>query len=207
MEEKNELVEQGTITTPQIETPVIEIPIQEAPISVQPKKKPHRGRPISKARQRAIERIAKSEGRTITPTQEVPKKVEIKPVSPSRKKRIPFGVPKQRLTNPGDPNFHYRVFNDNWMKEPGRLQRAKDAGYEVVEGYDPITVGTNEGGTEIKGVLMRIPKELYEEDQKSKQKEVDKVDAEIHRGRFQEKPEDKRYIPKDGIQIESKINP
>ena len=135
--------------------------------------------------------------------------VSVKPrqETSNRKERVPFGSPKQRLTNPGDPNFVYRIFNDNWTKEPGRIMRAKAAGYEVVEGYDHIAVGTNEDGTAIQGVLMRIPKEFYEEDQKLKQAEIDKVDAEIHRGKFQEKPADNRYIPSSGIHIESKIEP
>jgi hypothetical protein len=40
-----------------------------------------------------------------------------------------------------------------------------------------------------------------------KQKEVDKVDQEIYRGKFKEKPEDRRYIPSSGIHIEAKIKP
>jgi len=128
-------------------------------------------------------------------------------VPPKRLPRVPFGSPKQRLTNPGDPRFAYRVFNDNWRKEPDRVARAKAAGYEVVSGYPDISVGTNDDGTAIKGVLMRIPKELYEEDQKAKQKEVDRVDQEIRRGQFQEKAGDKRYIPSPGINIEDKLTP
>jgi len=138
------------------------------------------------------------------------KEVEVEPEpkrDENRKERIPFGAPKQRLTNPGDPNFVYRVFNDNWRREPDRILRAKAAGYEVVEGYDNISVGTNEDGTAIKGVLMRIPKEFYQEDQALKQQENEKVDQEIRRGSFQEKPSDKRYIPPGGIRIDDKLTP
>jgi len=67
--------------------------------------------------------------------------------------------------------------------------------------------GSNEDGSPIEGVLMRIPKELYDSDQALKQKEIDKVDQEIHRGRFQEKPGDKRYIPPDGIKINESLKP
>jgi hypothetical protein len=99
------------------------------------------------------------------------------------------------------------VFNDNWRKEPDRITRANAAGYEIVDGYPGITVGTNDDGTSINGILMKIPKEFYEADQKLKQQEIDKVDREIHRGKFQEKTEDKRYIPTSGIQIETKLTP
>ena len=124
-----------------------------------------------------------------------------------RKKRVPFGSPAPRLPRGDDDRFVWRVFNDNWRREPGRIQRAKDAGYEVVGGCDEVAVGVNEDGSAIKGVLMRIPKELYDEDQKLKQKEIDKVNEQINRGSFQEKPEDLRYVPKDGIRIESKVTP
>ena len=124
-----------------------------------------------------------------------------------RKKRVPFGSPAPRLPKGEDDKFVYRVFNDNWRREPRRIQRAQAAGYEVVDGADDLAVGVNEDGSAIKGVLMRIPKELYDEDQKLKQVEVDKVDEQINRGSFQEKLEDLRYVPKDGIRIESKVTP
>ncbi len=120
--------------------------------------------------------------------------------TPKRKERIPFGVPRRRLNAPDNDGYHYRVFNDNWRKEPGRIQRALDAGYEAVENFDSLTVGTNEDGSEIKGVLMRIPEELYKADQKLKQQEVDKVDKAIKTGKLEEQANDKRYIPQ-GIKI------
>jgi hypothetical protein len=101
----------------------------------------------------------------------------------------------------------YRIFNDNWRKEPDRIARAKAAGYEVVDGYESIAVGVNDDGTSINGVLMRIPIEWYNEDQKVKQKVNDQVDEEIRRGTLQEKKGDKRYIPKPGINIETKLTP
>jgi hypothetical protein len=127
--------------------------------------------------------------------------------APKRKERIPFGSPKPRLPHGEDPNFVYRVFNDGWTREPNRILRAKAAGYEVVNDYGDIAVGTNEGGTVIKGVLMRIPKELYEEDQKLKQDKNDQVDREIKAGKFQEKPADRRYVPRNGINFEDKLTP
>lgn len=120
-----------------------------------------------------------------------------------RKERIPFGVPVKRFNAPSNDGFVYRVFNDQWRKEPGRIQRASNAGYEIVSSdITGMTVGTNDDGTEIKGVLMRIPKETYEEDQKAKQKELDKVDEQINRGRHTMQANEKRYIPSgSGVQI------
>jgi hypothetical protein len=117
-----------------------------------------------------------------------------------RKERIPFGAPQQKLTAPDDDRYQYRYFNDGWAREPGRIQRALDAGYEVVEGKEPVAVGTNDDGSPIKGILMKIPKEIYEEDQALKQKEVDRVDQAIMGGTLEQQAGDKRYIP-DGIKI------
>lgn len=120
---------------------------------------------------------------------------------PDRKERVPFGMPQRNFKAPSDDGFHYRVFNDNWSKEPGRIERAKQAGYQVVEGQKHIAVGTNEDGSPIKGILMRIPQEWYDEDQKLKQVEVDKVDEQIKSGAFEKKPGDMRYVPAGGIRI------
>lgn len=126
-------------------------------------------------------------------------------MSEARKERIPFGAPQQRLTAKREPGYRYRVFNDNWSREPGRIQRAMAAGYEVVDEWNSLAVGTNEDGSAIKGVLMRIPQELYDQDQEAKQKEIDKVDNLIKGGRLEEKPGDNRYIPQ-GIKMWSSNN-
>ena len=103
-------------------------------------------------------------------------------------KRVPFGTPERRFNPPEDDGFVYRVFNDNWRHKPGRIERARKAGYELVNhGRSGESVGTNEDGSEINGVLMRIPKEFYDEDQGLKQRQVDRVDEQIHRGKFDKK--------------------
>lgn len=124
-----------------------------------------------------------------------------------RMKRKPFGAPVRRLNCPEDDDkFHYRVFNDNWKKEPGRIQRAMDAGYEAVaHEVTGMSVGTNDDGSEIKGVLMRIPKEWYDEDQELKNKELDKIDEQIYRGDFKKEKGEKRYLPSGGIRMETKL--
>lgn len=133
----------------------------------------------------------------------VEKKVESKKtVRPGdRKERIPFGGPQRKLTCPDDKNFHHHIFNDNWRKDPMRIQRAVDAGYEVVPSTkDALPVGTNEDGSGIRGVLMRIPSKFYEEDQAAKQVELDKIDEQIKSGTFKQEANDNRYSP-DGIRI------
>ncbi len=190
MEEEQVPTEQPIIETPQVQ--------EEAPKPIIRR----RGRPVSRAKLRAREKVARVfDKKTVTEEQE--QKSEIP--QPRRKDRIPFGVPKQSVVTPENDGFKYRVFNDNWSRDPDRIQRAADAGYEFVR--DVNARGSNEDGTPIEGVLMRIPKELYDQDQAAKKREIDKVDQEIHRGRFQEKPGDKRYIPPDGIRIENKLRP
>jgi len=118
-----------------------------------------------------------------------------------RETRVPFGAPGAKLTSPDDPNYKFRFFNDNWRHDPNRIMRAQRAGYEVVEGWESPPAGTNEDGSGIRAVLMKLPKDLYDADQALKQKEIDKVDQEIHRGDLNSKASDKRYVPKNGIKI------
>jgi len=128
----------------------------------------------------------------------VRERVDINPED--RKKRIPFGIKERKWNIPENDGYSYRIFNDNWTVEPGRIQRALRAGYEIVENQDHSAVGTNENGSEIKGVLMRIPNEFYDEDQKLKQKAVDEIDRKIKGGTLEQAANDKRYS-RDGIKI------
>lgn len=132
-----------------------------------------------------------------------------KELKPKRKERIPFGTPKIGFTRYGEDvndGYQYRVVNDNWLHDPDRVKRAEAAGYEIVNQETPA-VGTNKDGSTIKGVLMRIPKELYDEDQKAKLAQNDAVRSEIYRGKYQENPGDKRYIPSSGIHVDVKRDP
>lgn len=99
-----------------------------------------------------------------------------------RPKRQRFNGPRDIITFANkDPNYHYRVVND--VKD--RLKRFESAGYEFVTSDEslgdtgsgiataPGTVVTRPVGDNVTGVLMRIKKEWYEEDQKVKQKEID----------------------------------
>jgi hypothetical protein len=60
-----------------------------------------------------------------------------------RKKRVPLGVPRTKLTAPTRPGYQRRWINDD---AKGRLQHAKEGGYTHVE--DPnLLVGEDGGGT------------------------------------------------------------
>lgn len=88
----------------------------------------------------------------------------------------------------GDPDKVYRVVND----VDDRVALFKEMGWTVVDN-DKVTVGERKVTTDsklgsvvshsvgggVKGVLMEIPKELFEEDQKAKLREIDEDEAGI----------------------------
>ena len=101
---------------------------------------------------------------------------------PDRSKpvRTPLGT-RNRLTFKNlDPDYKYRMISD----KDGRLQRAQDGGYEFVESTEGLgdqmaaeasKMGKNVSkpvGHGVTGYLMRIKKDLYDEDQKMKQSQV-----------------------------------
>lgn len=103
-----------------------------------------------------------------------------------RVKRQPVGG-RNRLTVQGkDPNYVYRIVND----EEDRIARFQEGGYELVPD-EAVKVGDNranktssEGtikqlsvGGGRKAYVMRIRKDWYEEDQKAKQDHVTSVEA------------------------------
>jgi hypothetical protein len=136
------------------------------------------------------------------------KKAEVKPRGREEtevRERIPFGVPQSKLNKRnGEDGYMYYTFNDNWQKEPGRVQRAESAGYERT-GKKPVIVGSNEDGSAIMGVEMRIPKKFYDEDQAKKQEIPDRIDEAIKKGTLESKEGDNRYVP-DGIRMWSSNN-
>lgn len=133
-----------------------------------------------------------------------------------RKKRVPLGAQRIKgIVANQDPKFHYHWISDS----PGRIGRALDGGYTLVpkEGVDVGTAGDananlgsmvsqyagrDESGQPYNRYLMRIRKEWYDEDQASKQAEVDNTDRAIRAGKFKRGASpDKEYIPKDGIKF------
>ena len=97
-----------------------------------------------------------------------------------QQKRVPMHQRQPLSVSGRDPNFEYRVVNDI----PGRVDRFKLAGWVPDDKTDvgdniagrassmgsttsaPVGKGTN-------GIVMKIPKELYKEDQMAKQRKVD----------------------------------
>lgn len=109
--------------------------------------------------------------------------------SPSgRTKRTPVGTRNILSVANKDPNFEYRVVNDTG----DRIAAFEDAGYELVDAKD-VRVGdkrvdraTPEGskaqvavGKGDKAFVMRIPKELYNEDQERKMQQIRKLEQSI----------------------------
>jgi hypothetical protein len=107
--------------------------------------------------------------------------------SPSgRVRRTPVGVRNVLTVGGKDPAFEYRIVNDTG----DRVEQFRAAGYEVVSAKD-VTVGDRrvnaasaEGsaasvsvGAGVKGVVMRINKEWYAEDQARKQADVAQTEA------------------------------
>jgi len=107
-------------------------------------------------------------------------------IEEKRRKRKPLGR-RRRLQFPDRPGYHRHVFND----KDGRIQEQLDGGYDLVlekdiDGGDlrfgadrqlgsPVSRSV---GNDTKGVLMEIPQELYDEDQKAKTKKIDKEERE-----------------------------
>jgi hypothetical protein len=100
-----------------------------------------------------------------------------------RQKRVPMHQRQPLSIQNRDPNFKYRVVND----KPGRVERFKLAGWVVDEGGtvgDTIagratsvdSVTSAPVGQGITGIVMKIPNELYEEDQETKQAKVDELE-------------------------------
>lgn len=125
-----------------------------------------------------------------------------------RKKRVPLGGYRSKLAIPENLVDRKR-YVPRWINDiPGRINQARDGGYTNVE--DPNTgeditaiVGRDESGQPITAYLMQIDKDFYEEDFQEKQKEVDKIDEAIYKGRVSEQPGDMRYIPSEGIKYET----
>lgn len=105
--------------------------------------------------------------------------------SPSgRVKRTPIGSRNKLSVSDRDPNYHYRIVNTNMEGKEDRVEMFKEQGYEVVPNTNvgdksvdrPSRLGSGSEisvGQGVKAVLMRIPKEYFEEDQAAKQQRID----------------------------------
>lgn len=79
--------------------------------------------------------------------------------SPTERKRIPFSTAIQKLEVPERPGYHRHWFGN----EPGRIERAKLAGYEFVKAEDVAVAATSLGnssaasGNSDLGSLVSVP--------------------------------------------------
>jgi hypothetical protein len=144
---------------------------------------------------------------------------EIKPVkSRERKERVPFGMARLKLTAPERPGYRRRWVND----VGGALEQAEagwygfvfDTGQQIGEtaigsGNQDLgsrvsrIVGTLPNGQPQRAYLMEIEEVYYQQDQKSKQQRLDKIDAQIREGTINPDNDNdmKRYIPSEGISV------
>lgn len=95
----------------------------------------------------------------------------------SENKRTPLGARNRLSFRNLDPDYSYRVIND----QDDRLARAQEAGYEhvssesqlgdlrVAEGTIPGANVAKPVGNGVTGYLMRIKKEWFDEDQAAKE--------------------------------------
>lgn len=115
--------------------------------------------------------------------------------------RKPFGNQEQVLAYPNRAGFRRYWFNDI----PGRLQRAKDAGYaHVLDEHDgkPVARITDKAdGRGRASYLMEIPIEWYQQDMARQAADLDRRLHDIRNGAAGPGAEDNRYVPKQGISI------
>lgn len=129
--------------------------------------------------------------------------------APRKSTRIPFGNQVSKMGIPEREGFTRRWFND----KPGRIQRALDAGYKMIENpltkapYE-LTVNQSAGKNDaMKAFAMEIPNEFYDEDFALKQEALDLTDEAIYTGKLNEQKGDKRYVPADLMKFSTKRGP
>jgi len=116
----------------------------------------------------------------------------------TRKERIPAGTARLNLNVPEIPGYVSRWVNER-DQQGDRLQRFLDGGYEfvlrntgIIPGDTAVDGGNQDLGSRIsrrvssdgmKAYLMKIPKKLYDQDQKAKKKEgPDRIDQMLNLG-------------------------
>ena len=131
-----------------------------------------------------------------------------------RQKRVPLGVPTQRLHADVPSGMTGRWTNDT----PGRIERARQGGYEFIsndgevvqnrEGCRSEIVGTGRDGGAMRAFLMAIPTVLYEQDQAAKAALIKEGSDAIQRGKPQQaaaQDEDAFYTPSEGIKLRDEV--
>lgn len=139
------------------------------------------------------------------------------------RERYIFGAPQQKLSLlKHDPGFHYHWINDY----PGRVTQAQLGGYAFVMAEEvnllpgvvdlntdagsrvSMIVGQADNGEPLRAFLMKIPLDLYQENQAYHQQRVDQVDAAIRQGRTTaDTASDAFYQPKgQPIRLSNKLS-
>lgn len=102
-----------------------------------------------------------------------------------RPARKPIGTRSRLGVTNKNPEYEYRIVTD----KDGRVDQFQEAGWELATGNESVGVSrlsqpSAEGsvkqvhvGNGDKGVLMRIPKDWYEEDQKAKADFINEKEA------------------------------
>lgn len=112
-----------------------------------------------------------------------------------RPKRVPVVGRSRLAVRNQDPNYVYRVVNANLESDPDRVTNLQEQGYEIVP--QKVTGGVGDKrvdspsalgsanlisvGQGTKAVVMRIPREWYNDDQAAKQAEIDAVEQSAHK--------------------------
>ena len=124
----------------------------------------------------------------------------------NRKKRVPLGVQRLKMSV-----GKRQGFNRRWVNDTGdRLNQAMEGGYnfaprdgaefteeDVSNRNDSINNAISKpvNSGETKAFLMEIPTALYKADQKEKADSINETENGLRRGA------DGRYIPREGIKI------
>ena len=110
--------------------------------------------------------------------------------APAHKKRVPMHKQSAIAVTNKDPNFVYRIVNDS----EGRVDQFLAGGYTIAEdsaeseddrvqsasqmgSVKRMVVNRGRDADTKHAVLMKIPREMYDEDQKEKQRQVDETTA------------------------------
>ena len=105
----------------------------------------------------------------------------------ARPKRIPIAARNRLDVKNREPGYVYRIVND----EDDRVERLQQAGYEIapkesvgavgnrrVDGATPLGSSAHFSvGKGVQAVVMRQKLEYYQEDQNTKQAEIDQLEA------------------------------
>lgn len=123
------------------------------------------------------------------------------PLGPNNIKRVPMGGRSTRLGGEQREGYYRYWFVDI----PGRIERARMAGYEHVKNAkgEPMSTpaGVHEHGGGMRQYFMEIPQELRNQDLAQKRAVNDDIDRMLNRGKISDQKEDRRYVPDTGISI------